>query len=59
MGHSKSSSKREFYRCIGPPPKIRKNSSKQPNLTPEGTKNKNNKEKNPKLVEINISMEIN
>ena len=50
MGHSKRSSKREFYSNSSPPQETRKFSNKQSNLTPKATRKKKNKQ-NPKLVE--------
>ena len=38
MGHSKSSSKKEFYSNTSLPQETRKISNKQPNLTPEATR---------------------
>ena len=40
MGHSKSSFKREVYSQTNLPQEVGKISNKQPNLTPEGTREK-------------------
>ena len=50
MGCSKSGSKREVYSYTSLPKETRKISSKQPNLTPKGTREKE-EQTNPKLVE--------
>ena len=44
MGHRESSPKREIHSNTGLSPEIRKISNKQSNLTPKGTKKKNNKQ---------------
>ena len=53
MGCSKSSSKREVYSNIILPQETRKNSNKQPNLTPKATRERSTTTttKTPKLVE--------
>ena len=52
MGHSKSSSKREFYSDISIPQETRKSSSKKPNLTTKGTRKRRTKPKVGKRKEI-------
>ena len=61
MGFSKSSSKREVYSNIILPQETRKNSNKQPNLTPKAIRER--RTKNPKVSRkkeiIKIRSEIN
>ena len=62
MGSSKSSSKRKVYGHKSPPQETGTIPSKQPNLTPKGTRKRLKKQKqNSKLVEeiIKIRAEIN
>ena len=63
MGHSKSSAKREVYSNTSLPQETRKISSKQSNLIPKGTREKEPKKKQPRVSRrkeiIKIRSEIN